>query len=219
MSDRSTSGEVCREGDPSKETLNPLKFSDILPILCKEGWIQGAAAAVSSKTLNTELDSDARKAIEWMKRNESHPATMDFDKLRAECDDMYKTTTKMNRMKIRQIMSRFNFFPSEISNPEMGTDENPWLGRGFAIFFERGDVSPTVIFYECLRINITNFAEWKDILTIGKDKKPSTKSNERNFFESIWIALKSPLVLGGKKYGKKSKRRNNSKSRISKKIR
>jgi hypothetical protein len=56
--------------------------------------------------------------------------------------------------------------------------------------------------------------------TIGKDGSLSTKTNERNFFEIIWVTFKrNGLLRGGKKYGKTSKRRNKSRNRRSKKIR
>jgi hypothetical protein len=203
--------------NPSKKVANIAKLADIASILAINDWVQSASLVATHKELKESLDGDAVEAILRMKR-ELDPSTMTLEQLRKECDEVYRKLAYArdytNREVILSIICRSNYFPSEISKYE------GLLGKSFALFFEMGILVPSELFDKLLRKHIPNFDEWKEMRTIGKDGSLSTKTNERNFFEIIWVTFKrNGLLRGGKKYGKTSKRRNKSRNRRSKKIR
>jgi hypothetical protein len=126
------------------------------------------------------------------------PENLSIATLRRLCDELYLSMTP------EQLGQRYGFlnesgdFPKEISDPDNGTAYNPWLGRGFIIFFGRGgeENKPTNMFDNILRqqmdyVNPEWYPEWAE-------------RNERKFFENVFKALRRPI--GGKK--RKTKRTN-----------
>lgn len=194
-------------------------LASVMSLLSQKGFTQGATLASSlNKEIyqQSKIDPTIKAAIEKM-RTDPNPNNMTDRQLKTECNELYDYARETPEIleKIYRIITRLNFFPVELNDPDSGTIDNPWLGRGFAIFFTRGSVTLDELLYESLRINIKDFDNWKDALTVGRNGEQNGKTNERNFFESIYIGLKFPFVRRG---GKRStKRKNNKFRRTSKK--
>lgn len=69
-------------------------------------------------------------------RNPDIIPQMTFEQLRTLSDELYLTMNH-NELENRYLhfLNNNPNFPQEINDPEGGTEYNPWLGRGFAIFW------------------------------------------------------------------------------------
>ena len=140
-------------------------------------------------------------------RNPDIIPQMTIQQLRTLSDELYLT---MNLNQLRNIYNHFlqnnPNFPEEINDPDRGTEYDPTLGRGFAIFWSRGGIEyrPTNLFDGALRLNMgEHYQEWRE-------------NNERRYFETIYRALITPIPNGGGKRNRRTKRRKTRKSRKNK---
>lgn len=140
-------------------------------------------------------------------RNPDIIPQMTIQQLRTLSDELYLT---MNPNQLENIYIHFlqnnPDFPEDINDPESGPEYNLWLGRGFAIFWERGGIvyRPTNLFDEHLRLDMDeHYQEWRE-------------NNERRYFETIYRALITPIPNGGGKRNRRTKRRKTRKSRKNK---
>ena len=155
-----------------------------------------------------------------------------LEQLRTDCDEKYnEITLESTRLQIVDFL--FNeqeagniFFPLPRSDSTIGKlfVDSFVSGKWKPKSGEEIDITPTKILDVIIKDKLSSgFVKWKKAKTmkIHKDLK-STRSNQTNFFKGILFALEKyktePDSRGGRKYGKKSKRRNN-KRRISKKKR
>jgi hypothetical protein len=132
---------------------------------------------------------------------------MTVEQLRTLSNELYLT------MNPNELGNRYNHFlsnnpnfPQEINNPDGGTEYNHLLGRGFAIFWERGGMenTPTNLFDHALQLNMDeHYDQWR-------------QDNERRYFETIYRALITPIPNGGGKRTRRTKRRKTRKSRKNK---
>jgi hypothetical protein len=105
---------------------------------------------------------------------------MTVEQLRTLSNELYLT------MNPNELGNRYNHFlnnnpnfPQEINDPDGGTEYNPSLGRGFAIFWGRGGMenTPTNLFDNALHLNMgEHYDQWR-------------QDNERRYFETIYRAL------------------------------
>ena len=133
--------------NPQKKTIR-----DVADIMAYNGFRE--AARLETPNGNRVLSPDALAAARTnyyndvpnmslatlrRERNPDIIPQMTIQQLRTLSDDLYLTMTP------NELSNRYNHFlqnnpnfPEEINDPDSGTEYNPMLGRGFAIFWERG---------------------------------------------------------------------------------
>jgi len=140
-------------------------------------------------------------------RNPDIIPQMTTEQLRTLIDELY-LTMNYDELDYRRdnYLSVNEEFPQEIRTPESGNNDAPWLGRVFAVLWNRGGMEnrPTIIFDHVIPNQMTTGYEvWR-------------KNNERKYFENVYRALIAPMN-GGKRTGKRPRRIPKRKSRKSRK--
>lgn len=198
----------------------PPTIRDVADIMAYNGFRE--AARLETPNGNRVLSPDALAAARMnyyadvpnmelatlrRERNPDIIPQMTIQQLRTLSDELYLT---MNPNQLRNIYIHFlqnnPDFPEDINDPDSGPEYNPWLGRGFAIFWGRGGIEyrPTNLFDEHLRLDMDeHYQEWRE-------------NNERRYFETIYRALITPIPNGGGKRTRRTKRRKTRKSRKNK---
>jgi len=202
--------------DPSKEP--PKTIFDVADIMALNGFREAARLTRpnGSHILSPDALAAARAnyyndvpnmslATLRRERNLDFIPQMTVEQLRTLSDELYLTMTPTELdNKYNHFLNNNPNFPQEINDPDGGTEYNPWLGRGFAIFWGRGGMenTPTNLFDGALRLNMyEHYDEWR-------------QNNERRYFEAIYRALITPM--NGGKRTRITKRRKTRKSRKNK---
>lgn len=139
-------------------------------------------------------------------RNPDIIPQMTTEQLRTLSDELY-LTMNYDELDYRRenYLSVNEEFPQEIRTPESGSNDAVWLGRLFAVLWNRGGMEnrPTIIFDHVIPNQMsTNYERWRE-------------NNERKYFENVYRALIAPIPNGGKRT-RRTKRRKTKKSRKNK---
>ncbi len=122
-------------------------------------------------------------------RNPDIIPQMTIEQLRILIDELY-LTMNYDELDYRRhhYLSVNEEFPQEIRTPESGNNDAPWLGRVFAVLWNRGGMEnrPTIIFDHVIPNQMTrDYEVWR-------------QNNERKYFENVYRALIAPMN-GGKR--------------------
>jgi len=183
---------VKDEDEPGKKQKKPILSVDALSLARRKYY---------EDVPNMELATFRRE------RNPGIIPQMTTEQLKTLIDELY-LTMNYDELDYRRdnYLSVNEEFPQEIRTPESGNNDAPWLGRVFAVLWNRGGMEnrPTIIFDHVIPNQMTTGYEvWR-------------KNNERKYFENVYRALIAPMN-GGKRTGKRPRRIPKRKSRKSRK--
>uniref|UniRef100_A0A6C0DGL8 Uncharacterized protein n=1 Tax=viral metagenome TaxID=1070528 RepID=A0A6C0DGL8_9ZZZZ len=184
---------------------NPLVSRDIVKVTTPNGnrIVSPDALPVARRNYYEDVPNMSLATLR-RERNPDIIPEMTTEQLRTLTDELY-LTMNYDELDYRRnhYLSVNEEFPEEIRTPESGNNDAPWLGRVFAVLWNRGGLEnrPTIIFDHVIPNQMTTGYEvWR-------------KKNERKYFENVYRALILPPHDGGRKRTKRPARRKSRKSR------
>jgi phosphoribosylpyrophosphate synthetase len=187
---------------------NPLVSRDIVKVTTPNGnrIVSPDILAVARQNYYEDVPNMSLATLR-RERNPDIIPEMTTEQLRTLIDELY-LTMNYDELDYRRhhYLSVNEEFPEEIRTPESGNNDAPWLGRVFAVLWNRGGIEnrPTIIFDHVIPNQMTTGYEvWRE-------------NNERTYFENVYRALIAPMN-GGKRTGKRPRRIPRRKTRKSRK--